>query len=240
MKKMIIAIVLSLAIVGLLPFIIHWIYYLEPPCSFFNVEYDVADILSYYGSVLIFIGTSALGIATYFQNKKAQEKSEEVNRLQLELQRKSMAMAEAQYQKEQEGKKEIPKFELKLAGYSGVYGHLNLEIKNVSAMIISSLSPISVAVKDQHGEIACADKMKFKQRSLASGESTIFETDMPELVKREGTGFICQVKYYDNVELIWEFSCEDEKFSTHYYRATLAIPSTKEFSKQDWMIEKVG
>ena len=149
-------------------------------------------------------------------------------------------MAEAQYQKEQEGKKEIPKFELKLAGYSGVYGHLNLEIKNVSAMIISSLSPISVAAKDQYGEIACADKMKFKQRSLASGESTIFETDMPELVKREGTGFNCQVEYYDNVELIWEFSCEDERFSTHYYRATLAIPSTKEFSKQDWMIEKVG
>ena len=55
----------------------------------------MADILSYYGSVLIFIGTSALSIATYFQNKKAQEKSEEVNRLQLELQRKSMAMAEA-------------------------------------------------------------------------------------------------------------------------------------------------
>ena len=115
-----------------------------------------------------------------------------------------------------------------------------MESENVSAMIISSLSPISVAAKDQYGEIACADKMKFKQRSLASGESTIFETDMPELVKREGTGFTCQVKYYDNVELIWDFSCEDEKFSTHYYRATLAIPSTKEFSKQDWMIKKVG
>ena len=83
----------------------------------------------YYASVLSLLGTAILGILTLRQNKIAQEKSEEVNRLQLALQRKSMAMAEAQYNKDGDEKSAPPKFEVSLKGYSGTYCNMRLEIK---------------------------------------------------------------------------------------------------------------
>lgn len=93
--------ILSAILVGVivvfLPFIVEKLYYTKAPLKFFEVSYEAKDFLSYYGSVLSFAGATILGILTLLQNKKAQEKSDEVNRLQLELQKKSMAMAEAQY-----------------------------------------------------------------------------------------------------------------------------------------------
>ena len=87
--------ILSAILVGVivvfLPFIVEKLYYTKAPLKFFEVSYEAKDFLSYYGSVLTFAGATILGILTLLQNKKAQEKSDEVNRLQLELQKKSMA-----------------------------------------------------------------------------------------------------------------------------------------------------
>ena len=79
-----------------MPWIVDKIFYTTPPSNFFYTHYGVSDILSYYASVLSLLVTAILGILTLRQNKIAQVKSEEVNRLQLELQRKSMAMSKAQ------------------------------------------------------------------------------------------------------------------------------------------------
>ena len=132
--------IIAAIVIILLPFIVEKIYYLEPPCDFFLLGYDATDILAYYGSVLSLVGATILGVLTLIQNKKAQEKSDEVNRLQLELQRKSMAMAEAQYSKEQNHNQLIPKFEISLSGYGGNYTNLSLSIKNVASIIISCLT----------------------------------------------------------------------------------------------------
>ena len=82
--------ILSAILVGVivvfLPFIVEKLYYTKAPLKFFEVSYEAKDFLSYYGSVLSFAGATILGILTLLQNKKAQEKSDEVNRLQLELQ----------------------------------------------------------------------------------------------------------------------------------------------------------
>ena len=68
-------------IVVFLPFIVEKLYYTKAPLKFFEVSYEAKDFLSYYGSVLSFAGATILGILTLLQNKKAQEKSDEVNRL---------------------------------------------------------------------------------------------------------------------------------------------------------------
>lgn len=229
--------IIAAIVVILLPFIVEKIYYLEPPCDFFLVGYDATDILSYYGSVLSFVGATILGVLTLRQNKKAQEKSDEVNRLQLELQRKSMAMAEAQYSKEQNHDQPIPKFEISLSGYNGNYANLSLSIKNVASIIVSCLTPISFVASDADGnEISKANQMSFEQRSLSSAQTTGLKTNISELVRREKGG----IRYYSNVSLSLSFSCEDEKGNTHYYRAMSTIPSTKEFHKGLWSVEKVG
>lgn len=224
-------------IVIILPFIIEKVYYMKPPCDFFQVDYDAKDILSYYGSVLSFLGATILGILTLRQNKIAQEKSDEVNRLQLELQRKSMAMAEAQYSKIQSSNS-APKFEVSLLGYDSCYANFSLAIKNVSPMITSCLTAISVTASDKDGaEIAKAKKMEFRQHSLSTTQKTVLKTDFPELAIRR-MGKI--ISYYTDISLSCSFSCEDENGNTHYYRASVLVPTTKDYIKGPWLVKIVG
>lgn len=85
---------LSLFFIVIIPLILNKVYYLDAPCKFFKVGYTISDILDYYGAILTFIGTASLGIITICQNYISQKKTDEVNKLTLELQKKSMAMAE--------------------------------------------------------------------------------------------------------------------------------------------------
>ena len=207
---------------------------------FFDIEYEVQDILVYYGNVLIFIATFILSMATYLQNKKAQEKSEEVNRLQLELQRKSMEMAKLQYQKNEDNIKKIPKFEVKIRGSKGNYQDLTLDIKNVGAMNVSNLSSIEISAIVNDKKIANASKMDFGKKSLIVGEETELLTSFPALIERKGKGYNSEIEYYENVSLIWNFSCEDEEWNVHYFSGSIYIQNTKEVEYVLWKIEKQG
>lgn len=228
---------LSILIVIFLPFTVEKIFYMNAPCSFFEVNYDAADILSYYGSVLSFIGATILGVLTLRQNKKAQEKSDEVNRLQLELQKKSMAMAEAHYTSNGSDSQVCPKFQVSLHGYSGNYANLSLSLKNVSSMIVSNISPISLIVQQKLGEeIANGGQLEIKPRALSPIQEAVVNTNTPNLVTTSGK----QTEFYSDIILILSFSCEDEKGNTHYLRATATVPSTKNYYSEPWLVEKVG
>ena len=76
----------------LLPLVINHIYYMEAPLEFFVTDLKVADYVVYYASALSFLGSLILGILTLYQNKRAQEKTDEINKLQLEMQKRSMLM----------------------------------------------------------------------------------------------------------------------------------------------------
>lgn len=78
------------------PFLINesYLYIVKNP---YNTAWDAADILSFYGSFLAFIGTVVLGILALWQNKKirieskrSQKKLEELNRLSDETNEKLM------------------------------------------------------------------------------------------------------------------------------------------------------
>lgn len=243
MKKflfVVLALIVSFVIV-LMPLIVDKLFYTEPPIDFFYTHYEVSDILTYYASVLSLLGTAILGILTLRQNKIAQEKSEEVNRLQLELQRKSMAMAEAQYNKDADDKSPLPKFEVSLKGYNGAYSNMCLEIKNVSSMIVSSITPISlIATKSDKQQIASAKELKIGTRSLSSSQAAKVESVFPELLVREGSGYGAKIHYLNDIRLSLEFSCEDELSKTYYFRATAMISTTKDYFKDIWKIERVG
>lgn len=242
MAVLFVAVLLAVsASVILLPFIIEKIYNVKPPSDFFNVKYEAKDILVYYGSLLSFFGTVFLGGLTIYQNKKAQEKSDEVNRLQLELQKKSMAMAEAEYLKNENAYNAeiIPKFEISLSGYSGNYADMCLKIKNVTASIVTNIAPISLEIKDEKDkEIAMIEEFHLKKRSLGSEQEMELKINTPALIKRENN--YSPVTYYENVKFILNFSCEDKRGNTHYFRATLKVLSTKDFCEDFWDLQKVG
>lgn len=243
MKKIlwIALLLIATCVIILMPWIVDKLFYTEPPADFFYTHYEVSDILSYYASVLSLLGTAILGILTLRQNKIAQEKSEEVNRLQLELQRKSMAMAEAQYNKDGDEKSAPPKFEVSLKGYSGTYCNMRLEIKNVSSVIASSITPIAlVATNADNQQIASAKELKIGSRSLSSAQAAMIESVFPELVKREGMGYAAKTYYLNNIKLSFDFSCEDELSKVYYFRATATLSTTENYYKEIWGIERVG
>lgn len=231
----VIVILVAVALV-FLPLIINYVYHLEAPADFFITDLNVPDLVVYYSSALSFIGTLILGMLTLYQNKKAQDKTDEINKLQLELQKRSMDLAEKQYS--QEISASIPKFDVSISSYSGHYLNPRIKIQNVSSMLISDLTFISAFVKNtQEEKIRNVTDCRIQSRSLAANEETIAELKMLNLSQRVSDR---EIKYYENVEFVFEFSCEDEKYNKHYFRAVLKIPNTKDFVKDYWKVEKVG
>ena len=208
-----IALSLSAILVGIivvfLPFIVEKLYYTKAPLKFFEVSYEAKDFLSYYGSVLSFAGATILGILTLLQNKKAQEKSDEVNRLQLELQKKSMAMAEAQYSQSKASANTIPKFEISLHTYNGSYANLSLSIKNVSSVFASNISFISFLIQNEDGsEIADVKQLIAKHHSLSSAQETVIETNTPNMVVGSGREVSC----YKNIKFVGNYRSVEKFF----------------------------
>lgn len=229
--------VLIIGLLGILPFIINWIYSQKAPSDFFVTLFDASDFLAYYASALSFLGTLILGVLTLVQNKRAQEKTNEINQLQLELQKKSMVLAEERYEKEEDSSI-IPKFAISVSSYSGHYLNPRIKIQNVSGLIVSNLTFISGCVKTADGEVLRnVTNNKFKNRSLTPNGETILDLEMLNLSKRTGDR---EYIFYENVDFILEFSVEDEKYKKHYFRAVLHIPTTKDFVNDLWKVEKVG
>ncbi len=217
-------------LVILFPFIINSLYQVTPPFDFFKVSFENKDLLSFYGEAFTFLGTIILGTITIIQTKRAQEKNDEVNKLTLEIQKKSMQMAEMQYKQSESDNNVIPKFELKLTGHHGNYSNPYLQITNVTSSIISGLNMISFCAKDENDIIINqAKEIKPKLTSLAPSQSCEIST-----VFRGINNPINKCK------LILEFSCEDEKGKIHYYRSSSEIENIYKNNKNLWKIEKVG
>lgn len=241
LKIIIIVALVGIIMVVMLPFIINYIYVQNVKSDFWNVDYNIGDILLYYGGLFTFAGTSILGIMTYFQNEKLQNKSEEVNRLQMELQKRSMVLAEKQYNQNIQDSNMFPKFEIKLSSYSGNYGDISISVRNVTPMIVSGLRAIEFRAECNEAIILSTKEILFEKNSLEPGKDTIVKMKNKEIIKEvSNQGWIRNVEYYDDVKLIFEFSCEDEKCVTHYYRASVVVSSTKELVKDTWGVKKIG
>lgn len=227
--SIIILIFSSLFIFIIMPMILNWMYYLDAPFDFFYVNYDISSILNYYGSVLTFIGTTILGCITIYQNYIAQKKTDEVNKLTLELQRKSMAMAEQNYKKtNSENLKNIPKFELRTYGYNGGFSNLSVQLKNVSVIIASEIKSLSLEIYTENNILEnIKNNVKISNYSLSSSEETIVNFNNDQINSN---------KSY----IVWKFQCEDPYTNIHYYKASLFIEDINNPFESIWKVKKVG
>lgn len=241
----------------LLPFIVDELYQVVPSAKFWNVSITADNLLLYYGSLISAAGTIVLGIVTLHQNRKLQEKSDEVSRLTLEVNKRTLALAEQQYNESKDSESSdnkskdnekskasandgnIPKFSAELINYSGNYACPSIKITNVSHVIVSMLTPIEAKYVDgSEHSIAAADRIAFEKKNLASNESTIYKAHLQDMCIRSDSGR--KIDFYKNITLIIEFSCEDEKSKVHYYRGKLHIATTEEFSHEPFDIKKIG
>lgn len=226
-------------LIFILPMIIEKLFYMKALNEYFVVGYDIKTVLGFYGDVLVLIGTASLGALTLIQNHIAQEKTDEVNRLTLELQRKSMLMAEERYDKNgnKNNQIQLPKFEIENQGYSGFYMNLEANMTNVSELIISNLKSLSFKVLDNGGEIIfTSNDVHLSKKSMKSGDSIkiAFRNDNIAIVNNG------MHQPMHDVILEWSFQCEDQYNNTHYFRCSLGVNNTSVFVKEPWKVEKVG
>lgn len=252
-KFIIIVIIVAVAIFSvLLPFIVDELYQVVSSAKFWNVSITADNLLLYYGSLISAAGTIILGIVTLHQNRKLQEKSDEVNRLMLEVNKRSLVLAEQQYKESKDNESKdnekskvsadngnIPKFSAELVNYSGNYCNPVIRITNVSHVIVSALTPIEAKYIGSNGKsIAAANRIEFEKKHLSTNESTLYKSNLSDMRIRSDSGR--KIDYYKNITLIIEFSCEDENYKTHYYRGKLHIATAEKFSYEPFTIEKIG
>ena len=230
MKKTIAIIGLSVgAFLILFPFVMNFIYHLNPPVGFFKVDFENKDLLAYYGSAFGFLGTIILSTITIVQNEKIQNKTDEVNDLMLKIQEKSMEIAEKQFVPS--NSIGIPKFEVIMKGHHGYYRNPYFSFRNVASGFISNLSFISFYAKNTDGiVIEKAKNSKFTYTSLATSEMCEIEVLFQGLKKIEGEYII----------LVFSFSCEDEKGIIHYFKSRYKITQLNTFPREVWETKKVG
>ncbi|HAZ36956.1 MAG TPA: hypothetical protein DEF85_06350 [Clostridiaceae bacterium] len=244
--SIVIMILLFLFFIIVMPLILNWIYYLDAPCNFFTVGYDISDILGYYGAILTFIGTISLGIITVYQNYVSQKKTDEINKLTLELQKRSMAMAEQNYEREKQHgiNKNTPKFELVSSGCNGNYTNLEATLKNVSDFTVSGIKSVSFEVFDESNNtiVTTSNKVKSDMSSLSSGQETKIRFHNTGFIFKGGINAYGQQVYdsLKNITIIWGFQCEDSCGIINYYKAKLFIEDSKDFVADTWEVKVVG
>ena len=223
----------------LMPYIIDMLYDCPPPMKFFNVELSKSDILDYYAQFLSLLATIVLGAIAVIQTYRSQKKSDEINALQLSIAQRELAVVEKQYEIEIENAKAlVPRFEINIEGYSGYYCNISLQIRNISEMMISEFRNISFQVYKSDDEVISITRWKLKFQSIASFESKRVEIYTPDM--RENVGGAEKVTFWENVKLVWKFSCEDCQGNKHYYVANIIIPNTCEYNKDFWKVKRIG
>lgn len=240
-KRTVIVLLLIILVLFLLlmPYIVDKVYDCRPPIKFFDVELSKSDFLDYYAQLLSLLATIVLGVIAVIQTYRSQKKSDEINALQLSIAQRELAFVEKQYETELETVKSlVPRFEIKIEGYNGNYYNVRLQIKNVSEMMISAFQSISFEVQKYQEEALPIKRWKVKFQSIASSEVQHVEMFTPDM--RDNIGTTGEKTYWQNVKLVWKFSCEDCKGNKHFYVASIVIPNTKNFKGDYWDVKRIG
>lgn len=204
-----------------------------------STRYDISNFLDYYSSILTFIGTMTLGIITVYQNYISQRKTDEINKLTIELQKKSMEIAEINYKKEI--MKNTPKFEITNSSCNGFCSNLNIKLKNVSETNVYGIDSILFEVFNELGEIivTSSKEVKINKYSLLLGEYAEINFNNEAIQSKEEKNEYPLNVELSNVRVVWKFKC-DTYYNTHYYKAEMFLKYSYDMSDGVWNIEKIG
>ncbi len=127
--KKLIAFIIFMIIFGV-PFIIHILFKLHPNNDFFVAEWSAGELLSYYGSILAFLGTVILGALSLYQNHLIKQESDK--------------RAELLEQREHESN--MPRFRINYLFSERDNSKLKFNIENISPNVANNimLGPIQI------------------------------------------------------------------------------------------------
>ena len=107
--------IISLVIIFDIPLLIHCLFKIYVN-DFWTAKWDAGDVLQFYGSILVFIGTVTLGVLSLHQNQVIKEETDKRVKLQ----------------ETREREMNKPIFRVKFSHSSGCNGKIELQIENIT------------------------------------------------------------------------------------------------------------
>ena len=136
-----------------------WLIYLlgDHGVVFIHTSLGVGDALSFYGTVLTFVGTVALSALALWQNKQISLKSQEYTELV----------------ERNERQRNLPVLKISLAGRTGALMNLSFNLKNFSENIATFIEATPFIVYNESGEeVYTSHVPRLGKTMIMGGEST--------------------------------------------------------------------
>lgn len=183
----VICILVVFALVGV-PLLINILFKVNTGISALQAEWSAGDMLGYYGAVLSFLGTVALGVLALYQNHVIKEEAD-----------KKAALLE-----EKEHIENMPKFRMSHKLSSGFAGGIVFDIENISENIAYEIRVYDLRIEWGEKSIHRVNNNVFAER-LGPKEIISVETHSP-----------C-IKDIKELQLIAHMSCRDKYMEEHEY-----------------------
>ena len=134
-KYWIYVLLLALVIVLGIPFGIHLLFKIHPRVAFFSAEWSAGDALTYYGSVLSFVGTVVLGALALYQNRL----------IKIEADKRAAILEEKEHEKN------MPKFVATSRTCGGNCSNLHFDITNISENTAAEIIVFDIHISTGEG-----------------------------------------------------------------------------------------
>lgn len=173
-------IIISFVIIFGVPLIIHILFKIKAPNSFWVAEWSAGDLLSYYGSILAFLGTVVLGILALYQN----------HIIKIEADRRTELLEQREYEKN------MPKFIATPTGRNGFTSNLRFSIRNISENLASEVELYDIKILKPNNEIFWHTEKTYKQSAISSNEEFRIELDNSS-IREDGYTFSLEMQCID-------------------------------------------
>lgn len=195
--KIMCIILLSITLIFLIPFLIN-LSFKYSSIDLFSAEWSAGDLLSFYGTMLSFIGTTFLGCLTLYQNHTIKKNSDD--------RMKDLEKAEHD--------RNMPKFYITFSSCSGNKKHLSINLINISENIATNISISKIQDKNVDGTLINQQTRAIKIPVLKGGETQRIELNNYGLNEKEGI-------------ISFDLDYEDKYFETHHCVVDYIVDSEK-------------
>ena len=186
-----------------IPFIIHMLFKLHSNIDFFVAEWTAGELLSYYGSILAFLGTIILGALSLYQNQIIKQETDKRTELLEQRKRES----------------NMPRFRLRHISSQENKQKLQLEIENISENIANDLVLYDIKILSANKEVLWDKKSAIHLDTLQANNKNSIYLGNPSLAEDNCCFKIkmkCNDKYGDEHSYkIWAF-CKTASSTPHF------------------------
>ena len=141
-------------------------------------------------------------------------------------------------------KRKNPKFEITWQGNNGCMMNLVFKMKNVSSLMISNLQSQGLTVMFADGNkkvLKCASSIH--PTALAMGEQAEVHLNNPLLgvdLRAQGLSSFDPYNAWGNIDVQWQFSCEDEEGNKFWYEMKQHIDDANKTPRGIWPTRYIG